>query len=87
MSTFTIDAENNITVCAKAEEVAQAGDSTTTSFDSLEALAKVSADWPLSRFIEIWNSIPGQSPVKKFHGPKVSRRADLEGNTAPGIQR
>jgi len=32
MSTFTIDNENNITVYAKAEEVAQAGDSTPTSF-------------------------------------------------------
>jgi len=54
----TIDNENNITACAKADEVAQAGDSTTMSFDSLVALNKVSADWQMSRFVEIWNSIP-----------------------------
>ncbi len=57
MSTFTIDTENNITVSAGTEEAAHAGGSTTTSFDSLAALSKVSADWPLSRFVEIWNTI------------------------------
>ncbi len=70
MSTFTIDNENNITVYAKAEEVPQPGDSTTMTFDSLGALNKVSAEWPMSRFVEIWNSIPGQSPVKKFQDRK-----------------
>src|SRR5205807_2436268 len=34
------------------------------------ALAKVSTDWPLSRFVEIWNGIPGQTPVKKFQDRK-----------------
>src|SRR5207249_8837266 len=57
---------NNITVFATAAEAAQAGDSTATSFDSQAALAKVSADWPLSRFVDIWNSIPGNAEVKKF---------------------
>jgi hypothetical protein len=66
MSTFTISSDNNITVFAGAEEAAQAGDSTVTSFDSQAALAKVSADWPLSRFVEIWNSMPGNTEVKKF---------------------
>ena len=66
MSTFTINAENNITAFASATEAAQAGDSTATSFDSQAALTKVSADWPLSRFVEIWNTIPGKTPVTKF---------------------
>ncbi len=70
MSTFTIDNESNVTVYAGTEEAAQAGGSTATSFDSLAALSKVSADWQMSRFVEIWNSIPGQSPVKKFTDPK-----------------
>lgn len=70
MSTFTISSDNNITVYASAEEAAQAGDSTATSFDSQEALANVSADWPLSRFVEIWNSIPGNTEIKKFQDRK-----------------
>jgi hypothetical protein len=35
-------------------------------FDSQAALAKLSADWPMSRFIEIWNSIPGNTEVSKL---------------------
>src|ERR1700731_1735747 len=66
MATFTINEDNNITAFATAAEAAQAGDSTTTSFDSQAALAKVSADWPLSRFVDIWNSIPGNAEVTKF---------------------
>jgi Protein of unknown function (DUF3489) len=66
MATFTIDNEDNIIVFASAEEAAQAGDSTATTFDSQAALAKVSADWPLSRFVEIWNSIAGNRQVSKF---------------------
>src|SRR6202051_2863963 len=66
MPTFTINAENNITAFASATEAAQSGDSTATSFDSQAALAKVSGDWPLSRFVEIWNTISGKTAVSKF---------------------
>src|ERR1700694_2487616 len=69
-STFTIDADHNITAYASAEE-ANRGDSVgLVHFDSQATLAKVSADWPMSRFVEIWNGIPGQTPVKKFQGRK-----------------
>ena len=66
MVPFTIDDENNITVFASAEEVAQAGGATAIQFDSQAAFARVSADWPLSRFVEIWNSISGNKQVGKF---------------------
>jgi hypothetical protein len=69
-STFTIDADNNITAFASAEEASQGDATGLIHFDSQSTLAKVSADWPLSRFVEIWNSIPGQSPVKKFQDRK-----------------
>ena len=62
MATFTINEDNNITAFATAAEAAQAGDSTAISFDSQAALAKVSADWPLSRFVDI----PGNTAVSKF---------------------
>src|SRR5258706_3059082 len=66
MTTFTITEVNNIRVFATAAEAAQASDSTATTFDSKAALAKVSADWPLSRFVDIWNSIAGNQEVTKF---------------------
>jgi Protein of unknown function (DUF3489) len=69
-STFTLDADNNITAYASAEEANQGDATGLVHFDSQAALAKVSADWPMSRFVEIWNGIPGQSPVKKFQDRK-----------------
>ena len=70
MATFTINDENNITVYASTEEAAQAGDATAFSFDSQAALAAAAAEWPMSRFVEIWNSIPGNAEVKKFQDRK-----------------
>ena len=66
MTTFTIDADHNITAYANAGEAKQGDAAGVIQFDSQAALAKLSADWPLSRFVEIWNGIPGQTPVKKF---------------------
>jgi hypothetical protein len=62
MSTFTIDAEDNITAYTDATEC----DPEHLQFDSQAALAKLSADWPMSRFVEIWNSIPGNTEVSKL---------------------
>jgi Protein of unknown function (DUF3489) len=70
MSTFTIDADNSITAYASAEEANQGEAASLIHFDTPAALAKVSTDWPLSRFVEIWNGIPGQTPVKKFQDRK-----------------
>jgi Protein of unknown function (DUF3489) len=69
-STFTIDDHNNITAYANAEEASQGDAAGLIHFDSQATLAKVSTDWPMSRFVEIWNGIPGQSPVKKFQDRK-----------------
>ena len=66
MTTFTIDADHNITAYANAAEAKQGDAAGMIQFDSQAALAKLSADWPLSRLVEIWNGIPGQTPVKKF---------------------
>jgi hypothetical protein len=70
MATFTINEDNHITAFAGAQEAAQTSAATATSFDSQAALAKVSAAWPLSRFVEIWNSVPGNLEVKKFSDRK-----------------
>ena len=69
MSTFTIDDDNNITAFPNAADASECGPDL-TQFDSAGTLAKISADWPMSRFVEIWNSIPGNSEVTKFQDRK-----------------
>jgi hypothetical protein len=88
MSTFTVDSDHNI--------VAHAGTPASADgqlrFSSEKDLAKLAADWPSSRLIEIWNSFAGVTPfddlkpVKRFTNREravrriwdaVARLADL----------
>ena len=68
MATFTIDTENNI--AARAE--VPAGSDNLEMFASEKELAKLAAEWPGSRLVEVWNSFAGVAPfselkpVKKF---------------------
>jgi hypothetical protein len=63
--TFTIDNENNITAFATKQE-AGGGE----SFSTQDELAGLAANWPANRLIEVWNGIPGLTPVKKFTNRK-----------------
>jgi hypothetical protein len=65
MKTFTIANEDNaITVYASAADA----EATTNSerFTSEEELATLAAEWPTARLVEIWNSLPDETPVRKF---------------------
>jgi hypothetical protein len=64
MKTFSINAENNITVCASTE--ASPHNPGIEAFTSSHALGELAAHWPGSRRVEIWNTQPGVTPVKKF---------------------
>ena len=65
MKTYTIENEtNNITVHASKQEAEAVPNS--ECFASEAAFAKLAGAWPTARFIEIWNSLPGETPVKKF---------------------
>jgi len=70
MKTYTIDKENSITAFATKQEAGEG-----ESFSSQQELASLVAEWPADRLIEIWNGIPGLTPVKKFTDRKsaVSR--------------
>lgn len=72
MDTFIINDDNEVAVYHSAEQAAQSGDATSTTFDSHATFATVAADWPLSRFVQIWNSIPGNERVKKFTDRKTA---------------
>jgi len=70
---FTIDSENNIV----AHAALPAGADESQSFSTAKELAKLTAEWPMSRLVDTWNSFAGVAPfddlkpVKKF----TNRRA------------
>ena len=74
MTTFTIDTDNNITAFAAAEQILEGQDRFTTE----KEFAKLSADWPITRFVEVWNAFAGAppfgelKPVKKFTDRKTA---------------
>ncbi len=65
MNTYTIDSENNIIAGAVAGE-------NTQQFGSQKELARLAAEWPMARLVEVWNGFAGVvpfddlKPVKKF---------------------
>ena len=74
MNTFTIDSENNITAHAGLP----AGADESQSFTNQKELAKLTAEWPISRLVDTWNSFAGVAPftdlkpVKKFTDRKAA---------------
>ena len=74
MTTFTIDTDNNITAFAAAEQISEGQD----RFTSEKEFAKLSVDWPITRFVEVWNAFAGAppfgelKPVKKFTDRKTA---------------
>src|SRR5215472_1354203 len=64
MKHLTIDTDNNITVHASVEEAEAVANA--ERFRSESQLAKIAADWPMARLVEIWNGLPGAEPVKKL---------------------
>ena len=69
MKLFSIDRENNITAfCKRKDAEAATGD----TFRSETELSELTAAWPASRLVEIWNSLPGCVPVKKFTNRKTA---------------
>ena len=68
MKTFTIDAENNITVHASRKTARDTGASVFASEEELADLIGPNH----KRLVEIWNSLPGVKPVAKFTNRKIA---------------
>ncbi len=79
MSPFPIDSDNNIT--ALAGRPADADES--QSFSTAKELAKLTAEWPVSRLIDTWNGFAGAVP---FDDP-ASVGAFNEAATTPVVAR
>ncbi len=72
MKAFTINAENNITAFSSKAEAAHEAREGVAVFCSEGELDQLAATWPGSRLVEIWNTLPGVSPVKKFTDRKTA---------------
>ena len=74
MTTFAIATDNNITAFTAAEQVPEGQD----RFATEKEFAKLSAEWPITRFSEVWNDFAGAppfgdlKPVKKFTDRKTA---------------
>ena len=74
MTTFAIATDNNITAFAANEQVPEGQE----CFATEKEFAKLSADWPITRFSEVWNGFAGAppfgdlKPVKKFTDRKTA---------------
>ena len=69
MATFTIDIENNITAYRTGDAIP---DGSAERFTSEKELAQLAEQWPATRLVEVWSSIPGLTPIKKFTNRKTA---------------
>jgi hypothetical protein len=90
MKNFTIEAEtNNIAVHMSVKEADAVPNS--ERFTSEAALAKLAANWPAARLVEIWNSLPGETQVRKFKDratavSRIWKAIQSLGQTAPAVE-
>src|SRR5882724_10624308 len=64
--TFTIDTENNITAYASKADAPAKFDTGIEHFTSEKDLAQLAGSWPMARLVDIWNSLTGVIPIRKF---------------------
>ena len=70
MKVFTIENDNNITVHASVQDAESMANA--ERFRNETGLAKLAADWPAARLVDIWNSLPGATRVNKFTSKKAA---------------
>ncbi len=63
---YTSQPDNNISLFESAKEAKAATTGEYEQFSSAKELAKLASTWPATRLTEVWNSLPGVKPVKKF---------------------
>ena len=69
---FALDRENNVhSPTPKDREASLPG---LVKFASEKDLIAVSANWPSTRLVEIWNKLPGVKPVNRFMDRKTALR-------------
>jgi hypothetical protein len=69
MTIFTIDSANHIAAYRSASEITDKG---SEQFTSEKELAQLAADWPGSRLVDIWNRMPGLTPLQRFTSRRLA---------------
>ncbi|MGA2716066.1 MAG: DUF3489 domain-containing protein [Bryobacteraceae bacterium] len=85
MNAFTIDSDNNIAIHDTAKAARETG---ADVFDTAENLAELIGP-DNKRLVEIWNSLTGVTPVKKFASRAVGARrifAEVQKLAAPAAE-
>ena len=71
VKTFSIDTENRMSLLT-AEDTREPTPEGAERFQTERQLASLTASWPASRLIAIWNQLPGVQPVKRFTDRKTA---------------
>ena len=71
---YTIEADNRIGTFASAKQAKAARSGEGEPFRSAQELAKLASSWPTNRLTQIWNSLPGVKPVKKFQNRETGAK-------------
>ena len=67
MKNYQLTAENDVRMLDSGEVSASGA-----TFQNEPELRKITADWPLTRLVEVWNKLPGVKPVQKFTDRKTA---------------
>ena len=62
MTTYTIDAENSIIAFTSPDHAEKSIGEGAQAFTTQAQLDRLTADWPMSRFVDTWNSMAGAVP-------------------------
>ncbi len=71
MATFEVTAQNTIT---RAESGRKRKGNSNSRFSSESELIALSLNWPSRRLVEIWNRLPGATPLARFTSRRVATR-------------
>jgi hypothetical protein len=72
MTTFTINEQNEIVAFSTPEEASAGTQTPFDSFASEQELTELASAWPAERLATIWNTLAGDTPVKKFKNSKAA---------------
>jgi hypothetical protein len=87
MTIFTIESDSNNIIAHSSAESAILVENA-FNFDSEATLVAITTEWPATRLVDVWNGLPGVTPVKKFTNRETAVRriwAAVQGLGEPSV--
>lgn len=72
MKIFAIDSENKVTTWDSRAEAEKKGTPGAAQVSTIEELAQMTGEWPLTRLVAVWNSLPRATPLRRFTDRKTA---------------